>query len=185
MSATLSPTALRTISVPVELFDGLRAAAFRAGSSSGPDGLRDAGYSLGQALFGHFAAWLPEQGQDTVADLSDEQFPWLLQAFFHGLGWGRVELAPLSEAVMALDVSDWGEAGLSGSQAAGGYLISTGLFAGFFGQLAHAPIAVLEVESESRAPGSARFLLGSVDVMDYVWEAMERGIPYDRAAASA
>jgi hypothetical protein len=24
-----------------------------------------------------------------------------------------------------------------------------------------------------------------VDVMAYVWEAMERGIPYDRAAASA
>ena len=47
-----------------------------------------------------------------------------------------------------------------------------------------APIAVLEVSPEGEA-GRGRFLLGSVDVMDYVWEAMQRGIPYDRAAASA
>jgi len=33
-------------------------------------------------------------------------------------------------------------------------------------------------------PSRARFLLGSVEVMGYVWDAMERGMPYDRAVAS-
>ncbi|MBL0937278.1 MAG: hypothetical protein IBJ03_00175 [Gemmatimonadaceae bacterium] len=177
MSATLPPTALRTLSVPVEFFGGLRAAA------STPDAIRDAGFVAGQALFEHFASWLADQGEAAPTALSDEQFPWLLQAFFHGLGWGRVELVPLSEAVMALDTSEWGEADANGST--GGCLVSTGVFAGFFGRLADAPIAVLEVEPELAAPGRCRFLLGSVDVMEYVWEAMERGIPYDRAAASA
>ena len=70
-------------------------------------------------------------------------------------------------------------------ESAGGCLVSTGLFAGFFGRLADAPISVLEVDAAHQGPGRARFLLGSIDVMGYVWEAMERGIPYDRAAASA
>lgn len=177
MSATLPPTALRTLSVPVEFFAGLRAA-------STPDAVRDAGFVAGQALFEHFGSWLADQGEASPTQLSDERFPWLLQAFFHGLGWGQVDLVPLSEAVMALDTSEWGEASdVAGS--ASGCLVSTGIFAGFFGRLADAPIAVLEVEPEVPAPGRCRFLLGSIDVMDYVWEAMERGIPYERAAASA
>jgi hypothetical protein len=92
-----------------------------------------------------------------------------------------VELRPLSDAVIALDVSEWGEA----IDADGGCLVTTGLFAGFFGRLADSPISVLEVDVARQGPGRSRFLLGSVDVMGYVWEAMERGIPYDRAAASA
>jgi hypothetical protein len=174
----------RTVALPVEFFAGLRQSALAAhgGATVLPvDAIRDAGYAAGTALYGHFATWLAEQGESHPDKLSDERFPWLLEAFFHGIGWGRVELHPLSDAVMALDVSEWGEA----PDNAGGCLVSTGLFAGFFGRLASAPISVLEVDTGSAGPGRSRFLLGSVDVMGYVWEAMERGIPYDRAAASA
>lgn len=174
----------RTVTVPVEFFAGLRQSvlAAHAGAPVLPvDAVRDAGFAAGTALYDHFAMWLSEQGEETPERLSDERFPWLLEAYFHGIGWGRVELQSLSEAVMALDVSDWGET----SDAAGGCLVSTGLFAGFFGRLAEAPISVLEVEAAHEGPGCGRFLLGSVDVMSYVWEAIERGIPYDRAAASA
>lgn len=174
----------RTVALPVEFFAGLRqsALAANAGATALPvDAIRDAGYAAGKALYDHFAGWLAEQGETHPDRLSDERFPWLLEAYFHGLGWGRVELQALSEAVMALDVSDWGEA----ADAAGGCLVSTGLFAGFFGRLAGAPVSVLEVDPAHVGPGRSRFLLGSVDVMAYVWEAMERGIPYDRAAASA
>jgi hypothetical protein len=174
----------RTVALPVEFFAGLRQSALapHAEATVLPvDAIRDAGYAAGRALYDHFAAWLAEQGESHPERLSDERFPWLLEAYFHGIGWGRVELQSLSEAVMALDVSDWGEA----PEAAGGCLVSTGLFAGLFGRLADAPISVLEVDTAHAGPGRSRFLLGSVDVMGYVWEAMERGIPYDRAAASA
>jgi hypothetical protein len=90
-------------------------------------------------------------------------------------------LTSLSDAVMVLDTSHWGEA----TDSARGCPISTGLFAGFFGRFADAPISVLEVPTEPAVSGACRFLLGSVDVLHYVWEAMERGIPYERAAASA
>ncbi|BAH37831.1 MAG TPA: hypothetical protein DGD08_05260 [Gemmatimonas aurantiaca] len=191
MSTSISaplPVASRTVTVPVEFFTGLQQAVHHPqgdravdGAAASIDAIRDAGYAAGQALFDHFATWLQEQGEAPAADLADERFPWLLEAFLHQQGWGRAELVPLSEAVMALDVSDWSEAG----ELEGGCLITTGLFAGFFGRLAAAPISVLEVAPPDMAPGRSRFLLGSVDVLEYVWEAMERGIPYERAAASA
>lgn len=174
----------RLVSLPVEFFAGLRQSALtaHAGTSVLPvDAIRDAGFAAGQSLYDHFATWLAEQGEPHPDRLSDERFPWLLEAYFHGIGWGRVELLSLSDAVMALDVSDWGEA----PESAGGCLVSTGLFSGFFGRLADAPMSVLEVEAAHQGPGRARFLLGSIDVMGYVWEAMERGIPYERTAASA
>ena len=179
-----APLPVRTLTVPVEFFDQLRRAVLDVPadrSALAVDAVRDAGYAAGQALYDHFAVWLAEQGEAAPAELADARFPWLLQAFFQATGWGRVELHDLSEAVVALDASDWGEPG----DTAGGSLVSTGLFAGFFGRLADAPIAVLEVDAAHAAPGSCRFLLGSVDVMGYVWERMERGVPYDRAAASA
>lgn len=184
MSHATSPSVSRTMSVPVEFFAGLRQSALAAhapGAAFPVDAIRDAGYAAGQALFDHFGAWLAEQGELGPSDLADERFPWHLEAFFHAIGWGRVELTPVSEAVMALDATEWSEA----SSSAGGCLVSTGVFAGFFGRLANAPIAVLEVEAPALEPGRCRFLLGSVDVLGYVWEAMERGIPYERAAASA
>lgn len=181
LASSLQP---RTVALPVEFFAGLRQAALAAHATATVlpvDAIRDAGYAAGTALYDHFATWLAEQGEPHPDRLSDERFPWLLEAYFHGIGWGRVELQPLSDAVMALDVSEWSEA----PEAAGGCLVSTGLFAGFFGRLADAPISVLEVDAGEAGPGRSRFLLGSVEVMAYVWEAMERGIPYDRAAASA
>lgn len=86
---------------------------------------------------------------------------------------------------MAIDAPEWCEAEPGGERELPGCHVSTGLFAGFFGRLADAPLAVLEVECVSSGQARCRFLLGSLDVLQYVHEAMGRGIPYDRAASSA
>lgn len=86
---------------------------------------------------------------------------------------------------MAIDAPEWCEAEPDDNRELPGCHVSTGLFAGFFGRLAEAPLAVLEVECVSSGQGRCRFLLGSLDVLQYVHEAMGRGIPYDRAASSA
>jgi len=186
MSTSMSPSlpflTTRTLSVPVEFFTGLRQALLGAHSAAPVDVVRDAGYAAGQALFEHFASWLAERGEHGPDDLLDDRFPTLLTEYFQSMGWGTAHLHSLSDAVMALDATDWGEASDS---ARGGCLVSTGLFAGFLGRLADSPIAVLEVPRPDAGDGDCRFLLGSVDVIGYVYEAMERGIPYERAAASA
>lgn len=179
-----APVSPRTVALPVEFLAGLRQSALATnGAAPGlsVDAIRDAGYAAGSALFEHFTHWLAERGEAHPTEIGDDRFPSLVEGYFHHIGWGRVELHPLSDAVMALDTSDWGET----SDGAGGCLVTTGLFAGFFGRLADAPLCVLEVEQAARHPNQARFLLGSVDVMRHVWDAMERGLSHEAAAASA
>jgi hypothetical protein len=180
MSPSLPFLTTRTLTVPVEFFDGLRRSAQQAPPAVLIDAVRDAGYAAGQALFDHFSAWLADRREHGPDDLLDSRFPTLLREYFAEIGWGLVQLSSLSDAVMVLDANDWGEAAAE----AGGCPVSTGLFAGFFGRLADAPLSVLEVTPDAAAEGQCRFLLGSVDVLNYVWEAMERGIPYERAATS-
>ncbi len=170
----------RTAAVPVEFLSALRSAVL--GGSGGIEALRDSGFQAGQALFDVMAAWLADRGEPSPDLLSDERFGSLASHFFAELGWGSFTLSDLSEAVVAFDSTDWIEADVTDGT---GCQISTGLIAGFFGRIADAPLAVLEVECRSNGSSRCRFLISSVDVLTYVHEAMGRGIPYDRAAASA
>jgi hypothetical protein len=55
------------------------------------------------------------------------------------------------------------------------------MFADLFGRLAGAPVAVLEVECRSAGQERCRFLVGSPDVMDAVYEEMGNGTDYETA----
>lgn len=180
MTTSLPYLTTRTASVPVEFFAALRTAI--TGGDAGVDGLRDAGFQAGQALFDVMSAWLADRGERSPELLSDERFGVLASEFFDEKGWGSFTLTNLSEAVVAVDAPHWIEADVAEGA---GCQISTGVLAGFFGRIADAPLAVLEVECRGGSDGRCRFLISSVDVLAYVHEAMGRGIPYDRAAASA
>jgi hypothetical protein len=62
-----------------------------------------------------------------------------------------------------------------------GCYLSSGMFADFFGRLAGAPLAVMEVECRSMGSERCRFLLGSSETMQHVYDGMTQGIPYDSA----
>jgi len=185
MSATLPFLATRSVAVPAAFFPALLGVSRNAPSPGAVESLRDAGYQAGSALFDSFAEWLDERGERAPAELSEHQCGALVSTFFAACGWGELELTGVSEAVMAIDAHDWCEADPEGARELPGCHVSTGLLAGFFGRLADAPLAVLEVECGSCGQGHCRFLMASLDVLQYVHEAMGRGIPYDRAASSA
>jgi hypothetical protein len=63
--------------------------------------------------------------------------------------------------------------------------LSAGMLADFFGRVADAPLAVMEVECRSTGAERCRFLLGSAEVMQAVYEGMSQGQPYDEAVAAA
>lgn len=172
--------ATRTVAMPVEFFAALQSAANDASHALAADAVRDAGYRAGQALFEAFADWTLDRGEPEPDMLPHGQFVALASEFFNELGWGELSFTPLDDAVMALDADAWSEADGSG----GGCLVSTGIFAGFFGRLADAPISVLEVECRDAGAHRCRFLLGSIDVLSHVHEAMERGVPYEQAVLS-
>ena len=171
----------RTVVMPVQFLSALKRSARDASVGFSHDNIRDAGYYAGISLFDWFARWLKLRGEPAPNAISHSRFVEMVSEFFVETGWGSVKFTPLSEAVMAIDVDSWSEQLAEGD----GCPVSTGIFSGFFGELAGAPISVLEVECENADRGRARFLLGAVDVLAYVHEAMTRGIPYDRAATSA
>ena len=103
---------------------------------------------------------------------------------------GRIHSHPsildgtIDEIVATLDSSDWGECDPNlGAQQPSCHL-TTGMFADLFGRLAGAPVAVLEVECRSAGHQRCRFLVGSPDVMDAVYDEMGRGADYDAAVRS-
>ncbi len=183
MTSLIPTLATRSVAVPAEFFGALRASAAR--NADTVSALRDAGYAAGSALYDTFAQWLDERGESAPEYLADDHFGHLLAEFLTAAGWGALHVDSLSDAVMALDVDDWAEAEDGAGTAAPSCHVGTGLMAGFFGRVADAPLAVLEVECRSAGDARCRFLIGSVDVLQYVYEAMERGVPYERAAVSA
>lgn len=189
MSLSLPFLATRTVSVPLEFFPALRALAEGEAGATAIARLRDGGYAAGVATFERFNAWLADRGEHGVDELADDRFARLGSAFFAESGWGSFTIQPLDDAVVAVDSEDWAESHQDDpdqpAAATPSCHVTTGLLAGFLGCVADAPLAVLEVECRVAGATRCRWLVGSIDVLTYVHEAMGRGIPYDRAAASA
>jgi hypothetical protein len=183
MTSSLPYLTPRTVAVPADFFAALRLPSGL--DSSNVAMLRDAGFTAGEGLFGSFGQWLEARGDVPAEYLPDDRFGPLLGEFLEAAGWGAVRITPLSDAVMAIDTTAWAEAEPGSGATTPGCHIGTGLLAGFLGKVADAPLSVLEVECRSMGAPRCRFLVGSVDVMQYVYEAIARGVPYETAAASA
>jgi len=143
--------------------------------------LQEAGYAGGQALFEAFRRWLSTRGKGAPESLSVDAFQREATEFFRHAGWGSLELGAIEETVATLDSTDWGEADPNAGAELPSCHLSSGMFADFFGRLADAPLAVMEVECRSRGDGRCRFLLGSTEVMQRVYEGMAGGEEYGAA----
>lgn len=183
MTSTLPFLGPRTVALPAEFFGALRTPA--GAEAATVTSLRDAGYAAGSALYDSFSEWLSTRGEVTPDLLTDDRFSPVLASFLSESGWGAVQVHALSEAVLAVDSQEWAEADKHAGAESPSCHVGTGLLAGLLGRVADAPLSVLEVECRSTGQSRCRFLVGSVDVMQYVFEAVERGVSYQTAAASA
>lgn len=163
----------------------LRAALLKSGDPHAAVALQEAGYAGGGALFDAFRGWLTGHTGVAAEDLDVEAFEQQLSAFFRESGWGTVKIGTIDDVVATLDSGDWGESDVAGAMELPSCHISTGIFADLFGRLAGAPVAVLEVECRSAGQSRCRFLVGSPDVMDAVYEQMDRGASYEEAIRAA
>lgn len=159
----------------------LRAALLRDAGPESASYLQEAGYAGGEAVFASFRRWLDAQGHGEPEELDLEEFEQRASEYFRDAGWGSLMIAPLGQNLGALDSTDWGEADPASGLDTPGCHLTTGMFADFFGRLADSPLAVLEVECRSMGSERCRFLLGSVEVMEHVYDAMSRGEPYGSA----
>ena len=61
---------------------------------------------------------------------------------------------------------------------------TTGMLAGFFGTLADHPLAVLEVEAPESVARGCRFLVGSAEALDVVYQRLQEGEEYGAVLAA-
>ncbi len=163
----------------------LRAALMRDVGYATAGYLQEAGYAGGAGQFDAFRTWLAGRGVADVEALSFDAFQAHASAFFRECGWGSLTVGQLHDTVATLDSDDWGEATQHTSLEHPGCHLTSGLFADFFGRIAGAPLAVMEVECRSAGAPRCRFLLGSADVLQQVYDGMAAGVPYEDAVGAA
>ena len=147
-----------------------------------PTFLQEAGFNSGEELYGAFVRWLP--GYADVSDPSELDASVLgevLSEFFQSLGWGSLTIEQLGEAGLTVDSADWAEAS-PGTNAPSPYCFYTaGLLSSILGRLAGGDVAVMEVECRSCNDARCRFLAGSPETLQTVFDAMTAGKDYRQA----
>ena len=181
MSRSIDLTTHQMVALTRDSLAALRAALVRDAGPAAAAYLQEAGFAGGQALFESFRGWLAAKDAAEPEELDVEEFERLATDYFRDAGWGSLAIRSMSDAVAALDSSDWSEADPASGLDFPGCHLTTGMFAGFFGRLASSPLAVLEVECRSMGDSRCRFLIGSSDVMAFVYEQMGQGLGYEEA----
>jgi predicted hydrocarbon binding protein len=162
----------------------LRSALLRDGGPEAAVYLQEAGYAGGDALWTVFKQWLAERNNEPAEALDLKTFERRVSEFFGEAGWGRIEIGALGDVVATLDSDDWGEADPNSGMDHPCCHLTTGMFADLFGRVAAAPVAVLEVECRSAGAERCRFLVGSPQVMEQIYDEMGRGHSYESAVAA-
>jgi predicted hydrocarbon binding protein len=142
--------------------------------------LQETGYAAGPSVFQAFCAWLPgETGVARPDELDASRLNDVLSAFFRATGWGPVSVAPLGDAALVIDSSDWAEADPGSADTPMCYF-SSGMLADFLGRLSGEPVAVMEVECRSKNDARCRFLSAAPDTLNAVYEQMSQGQSYQQ-----
>jgi uncharacterized protein len=160
----------------------LRTALFRDVGMNAASLLQEAGYAGGQAMFDAFGRWLAAQGAPAIESLTVAEFSVRAPEFFRATGWGAIELGALG-AVATVDSPDWAESDPSFPLDFPGCYFTSGVLADFFGRLGGEPLAVMEVECRSMGGDRCRFLVGSGETLQRVYDEMGNGVSYEEAAA--
>lgn len=172
------------LAVTRDALAALRNATMRDAGHAAAGWLQEAGYAGGASLFEAFRGWLDRRGAGAPEALGLDEFEQRAGEFFRETGWGTLTVGSLHDAVATLDSPDWGEASPGSGMEYPCCNLSAGMLADFFGRVADAPLAVMEVECRSTGADRCRFLLGSAEVMQAVYEGMSQGQPYDEAVAA-
>lgn len=165
----------------------LRSVLFRDAGGNAAAYLQEAGYAGGSALHQVFTQWCTSQGRPVPENMGGPEFGQRTAEFFGELGWGSLSVGMLHDSVLTLDSADWAESDPASAMQFPGCYLSAGLLADFFGRIAGVPLAVMEVECRSmggvEGGGSerCRFLLGSSETIQHVYDGMTQGVAYDAA----
>lgn len=170
------------LAIPVASLAALRRAlTSEVGADAAARALASAGHAAGDALFSQMAAAPDEQARPSVEGVAESAFWRKLSTLFSSRGWGTLGHAPAHEGVGSLESADWVEADTEAGASRPSCFFSTGMIANILGNAAGAPIAVLEVECRSQGDARCRFLFGSTEAMQALYDRVGSGESVDAA----
>jgi predicted hydrocarbon binding protein len=169
------------IGIPRDAMVALRTLLFRADSGAAATTLYEAGYAGGGAMHDAFLRWCRSKKLPVAENMAASEFAQHASAFFTELGMGAIEVATLHDAAVALDSSNWAEAEPSSGMQFPGCYLTAGMLTEFLGRVAGSPVSVLEVECRSMGGGAkrCRFIVGSTETVQQVYEALAQGSSYE------
>jgi len=150
-----------------------------AGSDVAARALAAAGHAAGDALFTHLHGG--DAANDSTDSISEAAFWRKLATLFGARGWGTLSHADAHQGVGALQADDWVEADPESNARRPSCFFTTGMLANILGNAAGAPISVLEVECRSQGDERCRFLFGSQEAMQVVYDRVGHGVAVDAA----
>jgi len=162
----------------------LRNALYRDAGANAPAWFQEAGYAAGPGLYQSFGAWCAERGVAPAEDAPLSTFQQLAAQYFSEFGWGSLAVATLHDSVVTLDSADWAEADPASAMQFPGCYLSSGMLADFFGRLAGAQLVPMEVECRSMGHERCRFLLGSAETIQHVYDGFTQGVGYEASLGS-
>jgi predicted hydrocarbon binding protein len=161
------------LAIPVASLAALRRALTDdVGGDAAARALASAGHAAGDALFSQ----LNPNGDEGVGETA---FWRRLSQLFTSRGWGTLSHHPAHAGVGELSASDWVEADPDAQSKRPSCFFTTGMLANLLGNAANSPVAVLEVECRSRGDARCRFLFGSNEALQAVYNQVSSGASAD------
>jgi predicted hydrocarbon binding protein len=169
------------VTLPRASLATLRASLLRDAGAGYAGYLQEAGYAGGETIYLAFQDWLVGRGADQISSLSLAAFVTQAASFFHESGWGSLQVEARHDVVAVVESTDWAESDPAARLDHPSCHWTAGMFADFFGRVANGSLAVLEVECRSAGSPRCRFVVGSSEVMQHLYEQLAAGASYDDA----
>jgi len=183
MSQSIDLPANALVALTRQSLIALRTALFRDAGASAVSPLQEAGFAGGEGMYDAFTRWLASRGLPAPDALAAAEFSIRATDFFREAGWGGMEVGAL-DGVATIDSPDWAESDPDYPLDFPGCYYSSGMLADFFGRLAGEPLAAMEVECRSMGAPRCRFLVGSADLLQHIYDEMARGVSYEEVATA-
>lgn len=148
-----------------------------AGAPAATQALHSAGHATGVAFFDA----LNTRSDDALAELTETAFWKEVEDAFRGWGWGTLRHRRIHSGLGLLSTRDGAEAEASHDPHGCGCPFTAGLLVGFLERAAGRSLSVLEVSCRLRGDDECRFVFGSEQAVQGLYELLLDGLELDRA----
>lgn len=169
MTDTLDLSSHSLVAISKDSLAALRASLFRDLGGNAATNLQEAGYGGASAVFDAFGKWLKARGGPAPSELALDDFATALGEFFAASGWGTLGFSVGEGGVATIESSNWSEAG-DGTELSCSF--TSGMLTDFFGRVTDAPVAVMETECRSLGYERCKFLVGTPEKLQQVYDQM-------------